>query len=469
MNLFGIEVNFKNKPELEPGFIPLQKFNECFLETATVPFAFALERNDGQVFVYTTFTHSDNAHNEADQYYVDRLVKFALLQVGGFKLHVKGDESLYKYLLDAYSPGGSRYYDAKHMSNIYQNNFEVIQCDEIPGPFEIRKVIGRNFDGCRIGLDIGGSDYKVTAVVDGEAIYSKETVWNPKLNSDPDYHFNGIVTALKDAASKMPRVDAIGVSTAGLVRNKRVVRAQIYQKVPPDLVELKVRDIWFRAVKEIGDDIPFEVLNDGDVTALAGSMTLGKNSLVGVAMGTSVAGGYVDRDGYVSSWLSELAFVPVDAAPNAPVDDWSGDRGIGVHYFCQEAVIKLSSAAGIPLETYETPAKKLKAVQVLLDEGHDNAAAIFRSIGCYLGHTSALYNSMYGGIDNVLLLGRVMSGKGGDIIIDVANKVLRDEYPDLKIDFLLPDEHFRRLGQSAVAASLPKTKQSEKEVQVDAY
>jgi len=457
MNRYGIEVSVKNKPELDLDFIPLQKFNESFLKTATVPFAFALERNDGQIHVTKTFIHGDSTHNEADKYYVERLVKFALLQVGGFKLYVKGNEDVYEHLKSTYSPTGLRSHDSKFMESLFQSKFEIVKCDELPEAFEIRKDIGRNFGGCRIGIDIGGSDYKVSAMVDGEVIYSNETVWNPKINSDPDYHYNGIVTALKDAASRMPRVDAIGVSTAGIVSNNQVLMAQLYQKVPKDLFDKKVRNIWLRAVKEIGEDIPFEVLNDGDVTALAGSMTLEKNNLVGIAMGTSVAGGYVDKDGYVTNWLNELAFVPVDASPNGPIDDWSGDMGVGVHYFCQEAVIKLSGAAGISLDEYDTPAKKLKAVQILLDDGHDNAAAIFRSIGCYLGHTAALYNAMYNGADNVLLLGRVMSGKGGDIIIETANKVLESEYPALKINLLLPDEHFRRLGQSAVAASLPET------------
>ena len=36
-----------------------------------------------------------------------------------------------------------------------------------------------------------------------------------KVTEDPEYHFNEIVTAFKTAASKMPRVDAIGVSSAG--------------------------------------------------------------------------------------------------------------------------------------------------------------------------------------------------------------------------------------------------------------
>ena len=58
----------------------------------------------------------------------------------------------------------------------------------------------------------------------------------------------------------------------------------------------------------------------------------------------------------------------------------------------------------------------------------------------------------------MLLLGRVMSGKGGDILLDTCRKVLDDEYPEYagKIQLTLPDEKFRRVGQSMAAASLPE-------------
>ena len=95
----------------------------------------------------------------------------------------------------------------------------------MPAPYEINRSIGRHFDGCRVGADFGGSDYKVAAVIDGEAVYSNETVWNPKINSDPDYHFNGIVSAFKEGMKHLPRVDAIGVSSAGLIGNNRVLYA----------------------------------------------------------------------------------------------------------------------------------------------------------------------------------------------------------------------------------------------------
>ena len=455
MKHFGLELNIKNKPELDPGFIPMQKFNETFLETATFPFSFAIERNDKQIAVISTYVHGDMAHREADCYYLERLVKFQLWQKGGFRIYVKGDESLSEFLRYAFSPEGSRGYDAEFFGGIYGHPFEVIRCDKLPEPFEIKRPRGRNFEGYRIGVDFGGSDYKVSAVIDGKAVYSNETVWNPKISSDPDYHLKGVIAALKEAREHLPQVDAIGISSAGIVANNRILVAQLFQMVPKELFEAKGRDIYFYAVPEIGEDIPFEVANDGDVAALAGAIGLDRNNVLGLAMGTSFIGGFVDKEGNLSNWISELAFAPVDASPNAAQDDWTKDIGVGVQYFCQEAVIKLAPAAGIALEEYDTPAKKLKAVQILLDEGHTGAAAIFRSIGCYLGHTAAYYYESYG-TDCMLLYGRVVSGEGGNIVLEVAKKVLQEEYPNCPANLMLPDEHTRRLGQSVAAASLPK-------------
>ena len=455
MNHCNIHFEIKNTPELDPGFIPLYKFNEAFLKTAAEPFRFAIERNDRQISVTNTFIHGNTEYKDADNYYIERLVKTQLWQKGGFRVFVHGNHRVYQMLEKAYSPHGIRAFDAEFMAAMYENAFEVIECRELPAPFELAKSVGRHYDGCRIGFDAGGSDNKISAVIDGAAVYSKETVWHPKQNADPDYHYRGIVSAFKDAAKHLPRIDTVGISSAGIIANNRVLYAQLFQKVPKDLFDRKSRDVYIRAVKDTFGDIPFEVANDGDVAALAGSIGLDRNSILGVAMGTSVAGGFVDSHGGLPNWMNEIAFMPVDASPAALTDDWTGDAGVAVHYFCQEAVIKLAPYAGIPLETYETPAEKLKAVQTLLDEGSDSAAAIFRTIGCYLGHTAVLYFDIYGA-ENILLLGRVMSGKGGNIIEETARAILREEYPGIGVELVLPDEKTRRLGQSVIAASLPE-------------
>lgn len=454
MNYLGIETEIKNIPKLDEGFIPLYKFNKAFLKTATVPIGIAVERYNGETASVRTFVHGTEAMKEADEYYIDRLVKTFLWMKGGYRVLVCGDEAIFTYLKSAFCAGGRREFDALFMQKLFEHPFEIVKVDDIPENYDVPKKIGGHLDGCRIGFDAGGSDRKVSALLDGEVVYDEETVWYPKLNDNPQYHYDGIVSAFKSAAAHLPRVDAVGISSAGVYINNRTMSASLFIKVPD---QDSVKDIYIRAVKDCFGDIPMAVINDGDVTALAGAMSLGEDGVLGIAMGTSEAGGFVDENGCIKGWLNELAFIPLDAGPNAERDEWSGDIGCGVKYFSQDGVIKLTGKAGIALEDTLSPAEKLKAVQTLAEEGDERATEIFETLGCCLAHTLPLYHSLYA-FKHVLLLGRVMSGKGGDILLESCRKVLADEYPELldQIALDLPDEKFRRLGQSATAASLPE-------------
>ena len=457
MNHLGIEVPVKNVPELDPGFIPLAKFNRAFLATADKHLEIAVERSNGQIAVWNARVHSDPALAEADEYFVERVIKTMLWMYGGFRVYIAGSRDLVDKMNVHYSATGRQAFDWDYMSNVFEHPFEIVACDQIPMERGGAKAIGRHLNGCRIGFDAGGSDRKVSAVIDGEPVFSEEVVWFPKINSDPDYHYDGIVSALKSAAAHMPRVDAVGVSSAGVYIDNRTMNASLFLQVPKDLFDAKVKDIYIRAITDTFGDIPYVVANDGDVSALAGAMNLGENNVLGIAMGTSEAAGYVDDEGRVTGWLNELAFVPVDASPDAMRDEWSGDIGCGVKYFSQDAVIKLAPAAGIALSESLSPAEKLKEVQKLMEAPGSPAEAVFRSIGVYLGHALALYYDYYR-FRHVLLLGRVMSGRGGDIILDTAKQVLADEYPDAAeaVSPTLPDEKSRRVGQSVAAASLPE-------------
>ena len=459
MNRFGISVELKNVPVLDPEFMPLMRFNRAFLAGAKKPVGIAVERAGGQMASCRTFIHGTPEMAEADHYYIERIVKTILWMKGGFKIYVSGDQGTCDYLKSVYCAKGQQEFDWDYMANVFEHPFEVVLVDEIPQPKDDPKAIGGHLGGCRIGFDAGGSDRKVSAVIDGETVYSEEVVWFPKINADPDYHYDGIVAALKSAAEHMPRVDAVGVSSAGVFINNRTMNASLFLKVPKEIYDEKVKDIYIRAITDTFGDVPYCVINDGDVSALAGAMSLSDNSVLGIAMGTSEAVGYVDEEGRITGWLNELAFVPVDAQPDAMRDEWSGDIGCGVKYFSQDGVIKLAPRAGIELEESLSPAEKLKVVQKLMAEDDPRAAKVYESIGVYLGHTLAYYYELYG-CRHVLLQGRVMSGKGGDLILDTAKKVLADEYPELTGKMLpeLPDEKFRRVGQSMAAASLPEIK-----------
>ena len=459
MNLYHIDVPVRNQPGLDPAFIPILRYNRAFLQTAQKPVAFAVERSDGQMAVCRTRIHGTPEKAQADCYYADRLVKTMLWMKGGFRIYVQGDRGIFEYLKRAYSEGGSRSFDWEFMAHVYEHPFEVCFADTLPEEQDAPERVGRHLNGCRIGFDAGGSDRKVSAVVDGKSVYSEEVVWYPKVNADPQYHYDGIVAALKAAASQMPRVDGVGISSAGIYINNRTMRASLFLNVPQDLFDAKVKDIYIRAVQDTFGNIPFSVANDGDVSALAGAMSLNTDNVLGISMGTSEAGGFVDAGGNITGWLNELAFFPVDCNPGALADEWSGDIGCGVKYFSQDGIIKLAPRADIPLDPGLSPAEKLKAVQELMDRDDPRAAAVYDTIGTYLGHTLAYYYDLYH-CNHVLLLGRVMSGKGGDRILAEAKRVLADEYPECTGHLfpILPDEKFRRIGQSVAAASLPEVK-----------
>ena len=361
MKLYGIEFSVKNAPQLDPHFIPMEQFFRGFLKTAKQPLAIAIEREAGYISVYDTFIHGTPDMQQADFYYVERLVKFLMWAKGGFCVTICGSREVYEYIKSNYSADGKRGFDVKTMSDVYEQSFKVVHLpyDQKPTERESSKPLGGHMDGCRIGFDAGGSDRKVSAVMDGEVLYSEEVVWSPKTTTDPDYHFNEIVTAMKTAASKLPRVDAIGISSAGIYVNNRTMLASLFLKVPKDQFDAKVKNIYERACREIGE-VPFTVAND--VTALAGAMDLNDTGVLGIAMGTSEAVGYVAKDGNITGWLNELAFAPVDAHSQAMEDEWSGDIGCGVKYFSQDGVVKLAPKAGISLGENLTQAEKLKEV-----------------------------------------------------------------------------------------------------------
>ena len=372
------------------------------------------------------------------------------------KIYVAGSRRIYERLKDAYTPEGARAFDADFMSGVYEKPFEVewLEAGQVPEQKNCSVKVGGYLKGCRIGFDAGGSDRKVSAVIDGEVVYSEEVVWHPKTTEDPHYHYNEILTAMKTAASKMPRVDAIGVSSAGVYVDNKIMVASLFIKVDKKKYGDFVKNMYIDIAKEMGN-VPLEVANDGDVTALAGSIDLNDTRVLGIAMGTSEAVGYINRDGGINGWLSELAFVPVDFNENAMADEWSGDTGVGCKYFSQDAVIKLAEAGGYSFKEGATPAEKLKEIQALMEKDNPLARQIYEDIGVYLAYALPFYAKFYD-IKHVLLLGRVTGGKGGNILLDTCKKVLAEEYPQFKdLDISLPDEKNRRVGQSIAAASLP--------------
>ncbi|HNT53067.1 MAG TPA: ROK family protein [Anaerolineaceae bacterium] len=448
-------------PPLDPGFRPASLANRHFrrrVGAAGLPVVLGLEREDGRISRYATSIFSAE-HPDAQENlpYIERLVKFLLWQRGGFRLYVGGPAELAVQLSAIYALRGPRHFDADFMGNqVYQRPFEVVAVnpDEVPPASEQGRAIGRHLNGCRIGFDLGASDRKVSAVQEGRVIYSEEVIWEPKIHADPAYHYHEVLAAIQSAAARLPRVDAIGGSSAGIYIDNRPMVASLFRAVPPEQYD-QIRTLFVRLSDEVG--VPIQVINDGDVTALAGAMSLEENGILGIAMGSSEAAGYVNADGHILGWLNELSFAPVDYAPNAPAEEWSGDSGCGSQYFSQQCVFRLAPQAGICIPSGITDAEKLQAVQALLESGHSGARQIWQSMGVYLGYALAHYADFYT-MRHVLILGRCTSGSGGEIILQTARQVLATEFPDLDGAFQiqLPDEKSRRVGQSIAAASLPE-------------
>ncbi len=442
--------------EFRPAVLTHREFQRG-MEAVSEPGVIGLDRGNGNFSrVEISLLPEGHSNYEFNLQYVVRVAKFLLWQRGGHTLYFGGPSDIGAYLRDTFSAGGSRQFDHQFMGDqVYEQEFRVLLCapDEIPASCEEGKLLGREWSGCRIGFDLGASDRKVSAVVDGEPVFSEEVVWEPRKHSDPEYFYRELITALKNAARYMPRLDAVGGSSAGIIVDNRPMVASLFRGVPAERFG-EIKNLFLRIREELG--VPMEVINDGDVTALAGSMSIGESGILGLALGSSLAAGYVAPDGKITGWLNELAFAPIDYNPNAPVEEWSGDQGCGASYFSQQCVFRLAPDAGIDIPAALPDADKLKYVQAMLEDGHAGAMKIWQTMGVYLGYGIALYADYYD-LKHVLILGRCTSGRGGDLLLEGVRRVFEAEFPALleKIEVHLPDEKFRRIGQSVAAASLP--------------
>jgi len=447
-------------PPLDPQFRPAAIFTTAYQNAVksagdAEQVVIGVEREDGRLSRFVTEI-SPRLEAARTERYLERMVKFLIWSRGGFRIHFGGPADAGRAIRRIYSPDGPRAFDTAIMAKIYEQPFEVrlMKADQVPEAREAAVSLGGHLDGCRIGFDLGASDFKLAAVRDGEAVFSVELPWNPKDQADPEYHYRHLADGLKLAAGHLPRVDAIGGSTAGVVVNNRIMVASLFRSVPADRFG-EASSLFLRLQREWG--VPLDVANDGTVSALAGAISLGENGILGMAMGSSEAVGYIAPDGGIPGWLDELAFAPVDFSTGAPADEWSGDLGVGAMYFSQQAVSRLAPAAGMAFAEDMPLPERLKAVQARMGKGDEAAAAIYRTIGIYLGYTVPHYADFYD-LRHVLLLGRVLSGDGGQIIVSEAGRVLHTLFPEIseRVRIGLPDEKSRRVGQAVAAASLPK-------------
>ncbi|MEY4939471.1 MAG: hypothetical protein RIQ93_1206 [Verrucomicrobiota bacterium] len=457
-------VDPKVRPPLDSGFLPSALWNRAYAALVAADsqarrLTLALVRPDGTASVHESRVLSASHPRAAlTLRYAERLLKFLLWQKGGCRVLVAGAPELVPALSRVYAPGGERAFDFEFMGErIFGRPFslEAIGFEQVPADNDMSLPVGRHLEGCRIGFDLGGSDRKAAALIDGKVVYSEEITWSPYFEKDPAYHIEGVHDSLLRAAAHLPRVDAIGGSAAGVYVNNEVRAASLFRGVAADQFEKHIRRMFF-TLQERWGGVPFQVVNDGEVTALAGSMAMGDGAVLGIAMGTSLAAGYVTPAGNITPWLNELAFAPIDHRSDAPRDEWSGDLGCGAQYFSQQGIGRLATLAGFNFPATLPLPEQLIAVQTAMAAGDPRARAIYETVGVCFGYGIGHYADFYK-MRNLLLLGRVTSGEGGSIILAKAEEVLRADFPALSgnIRLRVPDEKEKRHGQAVAAASLP--------------
>lgn len=452
-------------PQLDPGFISAKLWNQAYHQLTnshpqSVAIRISIERPNGTAWVHETKILPESAPDApATCPYCERLIKFLLWAWGGSRVRIAGAPSIVAKLQQTYAAKGVRKFDYDFIGRacfgeplqISAANFDELQPTAPAHPGSANPLKGN-----RIGFDLGGSDRKCAALIDGKVVFSEEIKWSPYFESDPEYHRSGIADTINRAAAHLPHVDAIGGSAAGIYIDNEPRVGSLFRGIQPADFDRRIRSV-FKDLRHEWNNIPFEVANDGDVTAIAGSMAINDSAVLGISMGTSLAAGFINEQNNVTGWINELAFCPVDYRLNAPVDEWSGDNGCGVQYFSQQAVGRLIPASGLDIDQSLGLPEKLEAVQTRMQSGDDRAAAIYHTIGTYFGYSIAHYADFYD-FRHLLVLGRVSSGAGGNMILEEARRVLELEFPKLssQVTFQTPDEKTKRHGQAIAAASLPQ-------------
>lgn len=447
-NLTLIDKNFK------PFCLVYEEFKNDVKKQGGEPFAICIERNGGYRHTYRLEILKGKENFDRNLLITERILKCLLWVFGGYKVILGGDNELCQKLKEIYSPNGKRSFDFFFMSKIYLEPFEIIITDynNVPDTLEVATSMQNTQKGSRIGLDIGGSFLKSSAIVDGKLVSNHETPWQPKVNSDPKYHYDFLKKVIMTEMQALKNVDSLGVSAAGVYIDNQVRVASIFISVDDENFSKHIKNILIDLCKEL--DIPrLKVANDGDVAALTGARYLNRGKILAISMGTSEAGGYIDQNFGLAGWLNELAFVPIDLNADAAIDEWSGDIGCGVKYLSQDGMIKLAEMSGMDLSSFKTPTDKLTYLQELLYAKDSRVYNILKDIGVYLACALKTYSEFYD-IDTVIISGGVTSGERGEVIVNRCREVLEKVFDDLKLTVYIPDGSLRRIGSSITAAFL---------------
>ena len=184
----------RHRSAIDPGLVPAALWTRAFLRRcartpASSDLALALRREDGTASVFRTRLLAKGIDDEANYLHVERTVKFLLWSRGASEILLCGEEAaaLCGRLAADYAPGGNRAFDAAFLRKVFERplRFQAVGSAELPTAAAAHLPLGRNLEGCRIGFDLGGSDRKCAALIDGKVVFSEEVKWDPYFQSDP--------------------------------------------------------------------------------------------------------------------------------------------------------------------------------------------------------------------------------------------------------------------------------------------
>ena len=113
-------------PPLDSEFHPISLGNREYRKLVSTSnakdcLAIALERNGGHRSVFRTdIVSPESGSDAATLLFVERLVKFLLWQIGGWKITLGGPREIGNFIAQVYSRGGARAFDVNLMEQVYE-------------------------------------------------------------------------------------------------------------------------------------------------------------------------------------------------------------------------------------------------------------------------------------------------------------------------------------------------------------
>lgn len=416
-----------------------------FSKRASHPFSLCLKRGEEISFPFAMKITPDY---EESYSYVKKALLTMLWMVGGDRLVFDGDKDFCGYLFSRASKDEELQRSFAEMSKIYGKDVRLeFGPVSLMASFPKRKI-ALSSKGKRIGLDLGGSDIKVTALDEGKAVYTSEFPWDPKSATDCFYHIEHIKKALLEAERRLGGVDAVGISTSGVVAGDKLIYPSLFLSCDEKQKRYCITTIYKDIVASLFPDSSFFLLNDGDASALLSSYLYGADDVLGLSLGTSLASGYI-KEGALCPYLNELSKAPIDFSESAKSHYSLGIRGSASEVLGQKGIVSLTQAKDL-FFAGNLP-EKLAQIQDRCKKGEEKAIACFEELGEMLG-SAILYWSLFLPFSSVAVFGRVSDGNGGEIMRASALKEITKN--GKRIDFIKVDERFKRLGQSYLAALL---------------